>query len=299
MATLEEIRAQQPRTRLELGRGGKQTIVQALNTQQPILQQPTLSTKPWACNKCQDRGYHFAAVGDVLFIGADKLRVVVTTPNQYTVDCEECVRRRLDKNREKFQTISELTENERACRLHSIVTAGRTDTTAMIAACREMVNGQAFMLTFWGTSGNAKSLALIATVNEFLDRGIPAIYLPSYDMLNWIQDAFSNQGQNIKNESAYARLEMCKGVRVLAVDELQGIKVTDWRLEQLRNLIDRRWRDGADGSKYTLFAMNEDPEGLEPRIFSRLKDGRNRVSGQPAILLNEDKDMRPLLRRMA
>ena len=66
-----------------------------------------------------------------------------------------------------------------------------------------------------------------------------------------------------------------------------------------RRRLDRRWRDGADGSKYTLFAMNEDPEGLEPRIFSRLKDGRNRVSGQPAILLNEDKDMRPLLRRMA
>lgn len=254
---------------------------------------------PWACGKCHDKGYHFAAVGDVLFVGSEKLRVVVTTPNQYTVDCDECVRLRLDKTREKFQAISELTEDERGYRLQGIVTTGRADTEAMIAACREMVNGQAFMLTFWGTSGNAKSLALIATVNEFLDRGIPAIYLPSYDMLNWIQDAFSNQGQTIKSESAYARLEMCKGVRVLAVDELQGIKVTDWKLEQLRNLIDRRWRDGIDGQKYTLFAMNEDPDGLEPRIYSRLKDGRNRANGQPAILLNNDKDMRPLLRRMA
>jgi hypothetical protein len=235
----------------------------------------------------------------VLFLGVDRLRVTVTAPNQYTVDCEECVRSRLDKNREKFQSISELTEDERSYRLHGIVTTGRADTAAMIAACREMVNGQSCMLTFWGASGNAKSLALIASVNEFLDRGIPAIYLPSYDMLNWIQDAFSNQGQNIKSESAYARLEMCKGVRVLAVDELQGIKVTDWRLEQLRNLIDRRWRDGIDGTKYTLFAMNEDPADLEPRIYSRLKDGRNRANGQPPILLNEDKDMRPLLRRKA
>lgn len=235
----------------------------------------------------------------MLYLGAERIPVTVRHATEYTVDCAECVKHRLDKRREEFQSISTLTQDERAYRLNSIVTTGRADTAAMIAACREMVSGQAFMLTFWGDSGNAKSLALIATVNEFLDRGVPAIYLPSYDMLNWIQDAFSNQGQNIKSESAYARLEMCKGIRVLAVDELQGIKVSDWRLEQLRNLIDRRWRDGVDGTKYTLFAMNEDPDGLEARIYSRLKDGRNRANGQPSILLNEDKDMRPLLRRKA
>jgi DNA replication protein DnaC len=237
----------------------------------------------------------------VLLIGEGKTRVEITANNRlmYTVDCADCVSQRLDKNREKFQGVSALTSDERAYRLGTIVTAGRSDTAAMIEACLEMVRGNAFMLTFWGSSGNAKSLALIATVNEFLDRGIPAIYLPSYDMLNWIQDAFSNNGQDIKNQSAYARLEMCKGVCVLAVDELQGIKVTDWRLEQLRNLIDRRWRDGIDGSKHTLFAMNEDPENLEPRIYSRLSDGRNRANGKPAILLNDDRDMRPLLRRKA
>lgn len=253
----------------------------------------------FTCAKCQDKGFHFAAIGDVLYLGAERQRVVVTAPNQYTVDCDECVRRRLDKRRDEFQSISALTADEREYRLTSIVTTGRADTAAMVGACREMVNGQASMLTFWGGRGNAKSNALIATVNEFLDRGVPAIYLPSYDMLNWIQDAFSNQGQNSKSESAYARLEMCKGVRVLAVDELQGSKVTDWRLEQLRNLIDRRWRDGMDGRSFTLFAMNEDPENLEERIFSRLRDGRNRANGKPSILLNNDKDMRPLLRRKA
>lgn len=236
------------------------------------------------------RSYDGAIVS--LTISADEKRI-------FSVECENCVKLRIDNKRVEFQKISEMTADERDYRLRSIVTNGRQNTAAMVAACREMLSGHASMLTFWGGSGNAKSLALIATVNEFLDQGIPAIYLPSYDMLNWIQDAFSNQGQQIKSESAYARLEMCKGVRVLAVDELQGIKVSDWRLEQLRNLIDRRWRDGMDGVKYTLFAMNEDPDGLEARIYSRLKDGRNRANGQDAILLNDDSDMRPLLRRKA
>lgn len=219
----------------------------------------------------------------------------VKESRQFSVPCEDCAKARVERMRDEFQEISSLTSQEKQYRLDKILTSGRKDTTEMVNACLQMVKGQASMLTIWGSSGNAKTVALIATVNEFLDRGIPALYLPSYDMLNWIQDAFNQHG-DVKNESAYARLERCKGVRMLAVDELQGIKITDWRLEQLRNLIDRRWRDGLDGNSWTLFAMNEDPGGLEPRIYSRMSDGRNRIDGNP-ILLNEDKDMRPLMRK--
>jgi hypothetical protein len=49
---------------------------------------------------------------------------------------------------------------------------------------------------------------------------------------------------------------------------------------------------------FTLFAMNEDPASLEPRIWSRLRDGRNALSGF-SVIENNDKDMRPLLRRKA
>lgn len=190
-----------------------------------------------------------------------------------------------------------LTDDEKRYRLRSIITEKRTDTRAMVNACQAMIEHKAFMLTIWGTNGNAKSAALIATVNEFLDLGIPAVYLPSYDLLNWLQDAFHSNGE-IKSDSMYERLERIKAVRVLAVDEFQGIKVTDWRLEQLRNLVDRRWRDGLDGKSFTLFAMNENPASLEPRIWSRLCDGRNRLHGEP-VILNNDADMRPLLRRKA
>lgn len=263
----------------------------------------SLSTSLWQCDDCHDMGLRYARIGETIthrsYDGTvSHIIIDATTASMFTIPCDTCARLRIERERIKFQDISELTSDERAYRFGSIVINGRENTAAMVAACREMVGRKASMLTFWGSSGNAKSVALIATVNEFLDKGVPALYMPSYDMLNWIQDAFSNHGQDIKSESAYARLEMCKGICVLAVDELQGVKVTDWRLEQLRNLIDRRWRDGLDGEKFTLFAMNESPDNLEPRIYSRLKDGRNRVNGS-AILLNDDSDMRPLLRRTA
>lgn len=212
--------------------------------------------------------------------------------------CEKCAGQAYDQQRRDLQDISHMTDDERKIRLANLVIANRADTAEMVLACSEMVAHSATMLTIWGTNGNAKSAALIATVNEFLDRGTPAVYIPVWDLLNWLQDGITADGK-IKNDSAYERLEQIKSMRMLAIDEFQGVKLTDWRAEQLRNLIDRRYRDGLDGKAFTMLAMNEDPAGLEPRIWSRLRDGRNRFNGNPPVILNEDADMRPLLRRKA
>lgn len=237
------------------------------------------------CSVCCDVGWRRVRPDEPEFIVGYEINVL----------CEYCAQVRVDKQRTELQSVSNLTEQEKALRLCGIKTNGRMGTQAMVDGCAEMVRKSAFMLTIWGTNGNAKSAALIATVNEFLDMGIPAVYIPAYDLLNWLQDAFNKDGE-IKNESMYERLEQIKSVRMLAVDEFKAIKITDWRLEQLRNLIDRRWRDGLDGKSFTLLAMNENPASLEPRIWSRLQDGRNCMSGHP-IITNNDSDMRPLLRR--
>lgn len=216
-------------------------------------------------------------------------------PGQLTnVLCEACLPRQIARNREEMQTASMLTESEKALRLDGILARPGSGTEKMIQACREMLAGRANFLTFWGSHGNAKSAALIATVNEFLDHGTPALYIPAWELLNHVQQAFSS-GAEIKDDSAFERLDHYRRVWVLAIDELQAIRVTDWRLEQIRNLIDWRWRRGIDGAAYTLLAMNEDPRLLEPRLISRLNDGRNRLDGDP-ILHNTDPDMRPLMK---
>ncbi len=253
------------------------------------------------CEACNGSGLRHPLIGETVYVNSydgEMIGVIANEQNyrMYSLNCEFCAAERRDRHRAELQDVSELTTDERAYRLDGIVITGRPDTKAMVQACYEMVDQRASMLTFWGNSGNGKSVALIATVNEFLDKGVPGIYIPSYDMLNWIQDAINEKGE-IKSETAYVRLERLKSVRVLAVDELQGFNNTGWRLEQLRNLIDRRWRDGLDGKSFTLFAMNEEPDRLEYRIHSRLKDGRNRRNGEPAIVENQDTDIRSLLRR--
>lgn len=240
------------------------------------------------CSECGDFGWRKVRPGEPEYIPGYEINV----------PCESCAHDRRDRQRDELQTISQMTDDERRMRLANIVTANRADTAAMVQACREMVARSATMITIWGSNGNAKSAALVATVNEFLDRGIPAVYIPVWDLLNWLQEGINSNG-TIKNDSAYERLEQIKSIRMLAIDEFQGVKLTDWRAEQLRNLIDRRYRDGLDGKAFTLLAMNEDPAELEQRIWSRLRDGRNRLGGNPPVLKNEDADMRPLLRRKA
>ncbi len=210
------------------------------------------------------------------------------------VDCEACLPERRARQREEMQSASCMTGEEKSLRLDHIAARAGSGTGRMVAACREMLDGRASLLTFWGGHGNAKTAVMIATVNEFLDRGRSALYTPAWDLLNWIQQAF-NSGAEVRDDSAYERLDQFRRVPMLAVDELQAIRITDWRLEQIRNLLDWRYRRGLDGQCWTLLAMNENPAALEPRIYSRLGDGRNRLEGHP-ILHNTDPDMRPLMK---
>jgi hypothetical protein len=79
-------------------------------------------------------------------------------------------------------------------------------------------------------------------------------------------------------------------VRVLAIDEMDKVKQTDWVNEFQTDVLDRRYRLGIDGKAGTILAMNKSPETLSDWIYSRLSDGRNK------IMQNRDGDIRRHLR---
>jgi len=214
----------------------------------------------------------------------------------YSVLCTTCQIKRLSTKRIELQKLSAMSPKEIQSRFADIETKNRPDTKKMLEAFQGFVkNGATGMLTVFGTNGNGKTAVLIAAVNECLDKGIPAIYITASDLLNWIQDAF-NRDNTTKDGTALDRLTRIKQIRVLAIDELQAIKMTDWRREQLENLIDHRWRFGTyDVELGTLFAMNEHPSQLQSnRILSRISHG-SAVDG--TVIENNDPDLRPYLQQ--
>lgn len=263
---------------------------------QENLQTISISENNVVCPVCGDFGYRPTKESDLPLLSARDQKAI---RNGYvlTVRCETCTDKRHTAFIRTWQEYSRMTDDERMFILdHIILKPERTGTTAIVQAVREMLAGQAFMLTFIGTSGNAKSAALIATVNEFLSKGKPALYITLVDMLEWITDAFNHDGTSKEDDTALGRIQMLEGIIVLTIDEIQDAKETDWRMEKIASLINRRQRDAIAGSTFTLFASNKPIEYLPPQIQSRLRDGRNRTKGDP-VIINNDPDIRYLLRR--
>lgn len=188
----------------------------------------------------------------------------------------------------RLQELSGLSSVELSYRLGDIaVDATRRDTMAMVNACRNFIAKPAHILTIWGRSGNAKSVAMIGVVNALLEKKVEAVYVVAFDLINHIRQAFNQSTNEVKNDDAYSRLLRFERVEVLAVDELDKIfPLTAWEAKQVTDLIDHRHRFKMG----TILTMNKDPQALFDgdlyHIYSRLKDGRN------VIRQNNDSDLR-------
>ena len=95
------------------------------------------------------------------------------------------------------------------------------------------------MLVLSGGAGTGKSHLLQAIGWELLGkRHIRYVYTP--DWLSWLRRSFSNDTPEADFESmyqAYAKVE------VLLLDDLGAEKATDWTIEVLGRVVDKRYRD--------------------------------------------------------
>lgn len=229
------------------------------------------------CDICDDAGFY-------------RLDVPVGDPRFGKVIRCEC---KGAEDAKRLQRLSGLTDLERTITLNSIETSNRPGTREMVDRCQMFIESPDVMMTFWGAPGNAKTMALQAVVNHFIGAGVEAVYVTAFDLISHIRSAFHKETGNdlqILDGNAYQRLQRFERVKILAVDEFDKVRVTDWVQEQLTDLIDRRYRLAMDNQGGTLIAMNDDPRNLPAWMYSRLAQG--------VIVRNQDRDMRPLFGEM-
>lgn len=192
---------------------------------------------------------------------------------------------------QRLNRVSGLTDLERAITLDNIMTDDLASTARMVNACKRFISDPKGIITIHGGPGNGKTMALQACVNAMLNQGIEAVYVTAFDLISYIRSAFTQNTQtkiiDVVDDNAYGRLRKFERVKILAIDELDKVKVTDWVLEQMTDLIDRRYRMAEAGEGGTILAMNNNPDMLPSWIASRIK--------RFTVISNSDEDMRPVL----
>lgn len=173
---------------------------------------------------------------------------------------------------------------EREIRFADIVTEDRPGAAKMLKAARQFIaDGCTGFLTVHGGYGNAKTTLLKATVNECISKGLSARYITMTEVMAYAREAFESQKQG---DTDYGRITDLAKVHVLAIDEVDKARFTEYAREVQVHLFDTRYRNShAVG---TVVAWNGDFRSIDlPSVLSRLS--------QFVVVENNDKDMRPLL----
>lgn len=157
----------------------------------------------------------------------------------------------------------------------------------VLIAARAFLADPSPLLYLWGGPGNGKTLLLKALVNEFNQRGRPAVYTKFTKLLWWMRQVFGDGDR----ESYTDRYERIKRVPMLAIDEFDKANLTSFAQEFQFDFLDERYEAGLRGEGGTIFASNTPPDELPAYLLSRIMDGRC------LVVENRAADLRPHLRR--
>lgn len=125
-------------------------------------------------------------------------------------------------------------------------------------------------VTFFGEPGRGKSHLLKGIINGFRGIGVYARYINAADLIQEIRDHFSDERGGVAVESV---IQHYRKVRVLAIDELDQVQLTEWTKQTLHRLLDSRYESG---NLLTVLAMRPTPEQLPDDLaylISRIRGG--------------------------
>lgn len=177
-----------------------------------------------------------------------------------------------------FHTAERLDREARLSNLHAGDLASRLKDIdpypgngAMLAAARQMITRPSGWLYIWGGPGNAKSEVLIAIVNEVNEAGRgPAMYVTYNHLVDWVREGNKPDA----TESYIQRFDKLKALRLLAVDEMDKARETEFSQEFRFAFLDERYRQGILGTSAMVFASQSNPALLPLPLYDRVRDGR-------------------------
>jgi len=153
-----------------------------------------------------------------------------------------------------------------------------------VAAVKEVMRRGHGWVYLWGGPGLAKSLILKIATALCIQRG--ATYTSMTHILNHLRQSYDTE---YPNDEVMARLEKWKSIPVLAIDEVDKVKLTEFVEERRFDILDHRHVSGLRGDTITLFAANSAPGGFDDWTKSRFEDGRM------AVVELKGEDMRPAM----
>ena len=117
----------------------------------------------------------------------------------------------------------------------------------------------------WGPVGTGKTYAAYAIMKRLGEIGIRATLYTSPDLMDKLRDDF-------QHKDSYNLDRLLENRGVLIIDDLGAEKATEWVVEMLHRIIDKRYREVLPTIVTSNSSLDELSERVGDRIPSRLAE---------------------------
>lgn len=172
-----------------------------------------------------------------------------------------------------YSTVSGMTQAECLYFRWSNIEPGRPNQQAVKAIKAVIKRGYGWVYLY-GAPGTGKTLALKTAVAEVIREGKMASYTNMSAIIDDMRKAYDQDNPNGESDR---RLEKWSTIEILAIDEFDRLRATEYAEERQFRLMDARYQLALSKNTVTIMASNETPLKFEPYLRDRLIDGRFEV----------------------
>ena len=146
-----------------------------------------------------------------------------------------------------------------------------------IKAVKETLKRGHGWVFLYGGFGVGKTYVLKIAIAEMIRSGQQASYVRMAEILDHLRESFNDDVKEMETK----RLEYWSKLPILAIDEFDRIRNTEYGDERRFVLLDRRYEDAVRENSITLLASNSDPSKLPGYLYDRVRDGRFKIINLP------------------